>query len=204
MSSLQEQWVVIMKAVEERVRNLRPMTINLLREEIAILRDKIVERFYTNQTPFYNRSTEGTGRRTGTAARGWLSKVNSKKGLITGKLYNSVKYADQRKEKTIRPKSGGNLAVPIGQALTPTGRKKYTGPRDPRIADKLVPIKRHGKPTLLVKPTKGGRRRMDLYYVLVKSVKIPARHQGMDKFVSNRLDRVYKRYLLTVARAMRG
>ena len=195
MSKLVEQWQEISKQIIKRFQEGRSRSVAYLRQELAELRDDIVSKFYTNKSDVRNRSLDGTGRRTGTAARGWRSMVKATGQEIVGRIYNNVKHADQRKERTIRPKSSRHLAVPIGKALTPTGQKRYSGPMDARIRDKLTAIKRRGKPTLLVRETEGGRRKIDLYFVLLKSVKIPARHAGLNKFADDRVEKIRTKFL---------
>jgi len=190
--SILTQFRGVLKDIEKKVKEIRTMSAAFLRTEMAQLRDNIVTKFYSNPTDYTSRSMNGLGRRTGTAARGWRSKVESKKDVLTGRVFTHTPYADHREEKIIKSR-GKALAIPIsgGKALTPTGRKRYSGPMDSRIRNKLEPIKRKGKPTLLVHKTKGGRRKIDLYYVLVKQVKIPARMKNFDNYVNTRLNRIY-------------
>lgn len=203
--SLISQFDALFKDLKSRVELLVPMSKDFLTQEMAILRDNIVKKFYSNSSHYSNRSMDGLGRRTGTAARGWRSKVEHKKNVLTGRVFTHTPYADQRKEKIIKAR-GKALAVPISnsKALTPTGRKRYIGPMDSRIRNKLEPIKRKNKPTLLVHKTRGGRRKIDLYYVLLKQIKIPARMKRFDQHVMMRLDRIRKVYLGKVAKTLRN
>lgn len=81
----------------------------------------------------------------------------------------------------IRAKSGRALAVPLDGAKTPGGRSRTPAEMARKYPDMFM-LKRPGKPPLLVRPLRvkgqpGGRiREFEPLFVLVKSVKIPARH----------------------------
>ncbi len=74
----------------------------------------------------------------------------------------------QAKGGTIFPKNARALAIPISKEA-----KRHSSPREMEDLD-LIP--RPGRPPLLVRQIKGGRARLEVHWVLVRSVVIPATH----------------------------
>ena len=94
----------------------------VVKQEALILTGDIQEKFYSGK------SANSLGTRSGQARRGWTVITNSE-GNVTS-IVNAVTYADQSKEKVIKPKNSKYLAIPVGPALTPAGVARFSGPRD--------------------------------------------------------------------------
>lgn len=74
---------------------------------------------------------------------------------------------------TIRPDKANNLAIPVHQKAVKWSQSNG----NKSINDFPIPltfIKRKGKPSLLVRETKGKNKRTEIMFVLVKSVRIKA------------------------------
>ena len=100
--------------------------------------------------------------------------VRDNQGRITGGVrfgshYASIHVGKPGEVTTIRPKNAKALAIPIGKAKTPAGVSKYKSPKD---VPGLSYIKRKGKAPLLARVN---GKTMEPMFVLVPSVKIPAR-----------------------------
>lgn len=78
----------------------------------------------------------------------------------------------------IRPRKARALAVPVGEALTPSGRPRYPGgPADAAQKHDLFMVKRRGKPPLLAYTRgRGARARLIVLFVLLPKVRIKATH----------------------------
>lgn len=73
---------------------------------------------------------------------------------------------------TVRPRRGKFLAIPVGRALTGAGVPRYPSPRAvPGL--RFVPI-RGGSMGLLVKDVGKRNARSDTYFILLRSVRVPA------------------------------
>ncbi len=76
---------------------------------------------------------------------------------------------------TIVPKGAGALAIPVGAALAPGGTPRFPGgPRSVPGGLIFIDRRKQGKPPLLVKRIGGRNARLEVFFVLKKSVKIPA------------------------------
>ncbi len=125
-------------------------------------------------------------RRTGALAR-------SVKGRTEGSGFNIVglvgvtkgpaaRYAAILQDGGVIRMKSKRLAIPVGAALTPTGRPRYPG--GPRTVPGLVLIKRPGRAPLLARPLGGGQ--IEVLFVLKTSVRIPGYHwlsKGMEAAV---------------------
>jgi len=122
-------------------------------------------------------------RRTGALARSIAGRTEGSGldivGLVGVSKGPAARYAAMLEGGgTIRMKSK-RLAVPVGEALTPTGRPRYPG--GPRTVPGLVMIKRPGRAPLLAMPMGGGQ--IEPLFVLKTSVTIRGYHwlsKGMD------------------------
>ena len=132
-----------------------------------------------------------SGFKTGHGSAGLLGSIGYEinKPLFKSRIGSNQPYARVQEGGTvgrdgmfpdIRPKSAKALAVPIHPEA-----KKAKGPRD--FSD-LVFIPRPGKPPLLVRA--GGKRsaRMDIMYVLLKSVALPPRPYLRPSLTKNRAE----------------
>lgn len=93
--------------------------------------------------------------------------------LSAGEDSPAAAYASvQEKGATIRPRRGRFLAIPLGPALTASGVAKVKSPRE--VADLRFQPLRGGAMGMLVKDHKGRRARSELWFLLVRSVTVPA------------------------------
>lgn len=97
--------------------------------------------------------------------------------LTAGKGSTETYASAQEYGALIRPKRGRFLAMPVGPALTGAGVARYPGPRAvPGLH--FVPT-RGGAGGLLVKDVGGRNARADIYFVLLRQVRIsPKRYIG--------------------------
>lgn len=95
-------------------------------------------------------------------------------GVAFGANYAGVHIAKQGTKTVIRPKVAKNLAIPIMSGLTPSGAAKALSPRDFPFLKLIV---RPGRAPLLARVEKKGGKTTAIfpYYVLLKSVTVPAR-----------------------------
>ena len=141
-----------------------------------VLEGAIVKTYYSGGS--------GLNRRTGAAARGWQVKKSDKNSVA---IVNHVPYADHSKKRTIKPKKGKYLAIPVGAALTSAGVSRFEGPKDNALPDlTLLPSKKGG--FVLISEEKN-----EIYFVLKKKVVLPARTAGMDGFVSRSANLIGRR-----------
>lgn len=153
--------------------------VKIANEEIVLeaheLSGDIQEKFYSGQ------SVHSLGVRTGQARRGWRVIETKKKVSIV----NNVPHADQSEEKVIKPKKSKYLAIPVGPALTPAGVPRFSGPRDSSAPE--FRVARSSADTLVLLGSKSGSEdNQEIYFVLKKSVKIPARTRLLTPFVKKR------------------
>lgn len=89
---------------------------------------------------------------------------------VSGQVGTNVPYLYfQYTGGTIRPRNARNLAIPIGNALTPAGVPRYATPR--QIPDLIfIPRTRAGNTILALRKPGGG---IDPLFVLKKQVTIP-------------------------------
>ncbi len=119
------------------------------------------------------------------AVGGWMEgPLDGVVGVREGSGVDQYKWLLGDEQKTITPKRGKFLAIPIGEALTPSGvvRDKY---RSPRLVDDGFFIKsRSGK--LLFGYKRGKRGKFRPLFVMVKSVLV----QGSGALYDGVMDKV--------------
>lgn len=102
-------------------------------------------------------------RQSGSLSKSLVYAVNGR----TSRVGTNIRHGRiQELGGTINAKSGKSLAVPIHDKA-----KRLSSPRQAN----LTYIKRRGKAPLLVKLVGGKNKRMELWFVLLKRVKLPAR-----------------------------
>lgn len=159
---------------EEQIKRLVSAANEELINEAHVLTGEIQEKFYSGQ------SNHSLGRRTGQAARGWQVKQNKE----TVSIVNNVPHADHSRARTIRPTKSKYLAIPVGKALTPAGVARYSGPRDSALPElSIAPIK--NKDGYILFDKSGNQKRIsNIYFVLKKEVRLPARTRLLTPYVS--------------------
>ncbi len=118
------------------------------------------------------------------AVDGWLEgKLDGVVGVREGSGVDTSKWLLGDEQKTIRPKRGKFLAIPIGEALTPSGvvKDKF---RSPRLVDDGFFVKSKGK--LLFGYKVGKRGKFRPLFVMVKSVLV----QGSGALYDGVMDKV--------------
>lgn len=170
------------------------MTLAQLEARIAALGERAkteVVRELTETSVFALRAARANAttrlhRRTGRLAASITTRVDTTPAgaelhLLAGG--GVVRYAHiQDQGGVIRPIRSKLLAIPIMAGLTGAGVARYASPRD-------IPggfwLSRGGRPPLFVRPARGGkkgtgRERMDIFFVGVRSVRVPASHFATD------------------------
>lgn len=118
------------------------------------------------------------------AVDGWMEgPFDGVVGVREGSGVDDYKWLLGDEQKTITPKRGKFLAIPIGEALTPSGvvKDKF---RSPRLVDDGFFIKSKGK--LLFGYKRGKRGKFRPLFVLVKSVLV----QGSGALYDGAMDKV--------------
>lgn len=119
-------------------------------------------------------SGQNVKRRTGALARSIDGRIDGSGLATTGYVGvtsgPAAKYAKMLETGGTITMKGKRLAIPVGPALTPTGRQRFPG--GPRSVPDLVLITPNGKPPMLAKVQPDGT--IEVYFVLKTSVKIPA------------------------------
>lgn len=135
-------------------------------------------------------------------------------GVITGALRTSITWARSGLGRyrvgtnlpyaaihefggTIKAR-GKKLAIPIGHALTAGGAPRYESPND--VPGELQLVTRDGKAPLLVQQPKKGKGVTKLFFVLLSSVRIPARPYLRPAFIREAPE-IHKRMGNVIGRA---
>ncbi len=137
-----------------------------LSEGVEIAASNVIENHLSGQD--LKRRTGNLARAVGSWMEGALEGVV---GVRPNSAVDKYKWLLGPDEKTITPKTGKFLAIPIGEGLTPSGVPRYKSPRE--VADGFF-VKTRGR--LLFGYKKGKRGKFRPLFTLVKSVLV----QGTD------------------------
>jgi hypothetical protein len=122
---------------------------------------------------------EGLKRRTGYLAKSFSHVVVETADVIELRIASYLPYARiHEKGGVIKPVNSKYLAIPVGDSLTPAGVSKKGSPLDDPTL--LFMCKKGGKP-FLGRPIGNGQ--VQVFFLLRKSVTIPARLKLEDAFV---------------------
>lgn len=169
-------------SVMNRLAIVAPVEIE---EELADAFDHIKRKFFKKlraDTKIKHKRIGGTGLLSFNKMRSYINRTKGKLERLRLGVFTRSKAAELHEEGGTVTKQGGALAIPIGEALTPTGRvkRKYNvastknSLRSIRDIEGLFPVKVGGK-LYLAKEIGGRNARISFLFKLQRSAKIPAR-----------------------------
>lgn len=146
------------------------------------------------KTWFKGRSANrGLVSRWGKMRNSWRVETVKRQSSVRVRLYSKSPIAASfLTRQTIKAKTGKWLTIPVNDALTPTGRKRYKSARN--HPDKLQFIKLGPKTAILVK--KRGKRTdpfSKTQYVLKKQITRKAYLRGLDGYINRGLTAILQR-----------
>jgi len=145
----------------------------LVHREVQLALDRTGQRIVaTMKREGFRGAPSSLAVRTGQLRRGFFANVKMEGNKAKLTVANDTAYARIHEYGgVITAKNRKYLAIPLSAAKTGAGVARFPG--GPRSVPDLVFIQRRGRNPLLMRPM--GKGKLVPYYVLVRSVKIPAR-----------------------------
>lgn len=173
MIEIKLQYKEILEKFRKAPKRFHEIIAKRVSKESKLLSAYVITKHLTGGTSATKLAVRSGDMRRRTRASKTVQKGDTLEGGVTfGVKYATTHVGPKGQVTKIEPKGGGNLAIPVGPALTASGVARYSGPRD---VPGLTFIPSHGGGNKTGVMAKQDGNILVAYFVLVKSVEIPTR-----------------------------